>query len=273
MHAENTERSEWDTFETRPELAEAIVCALFARGHLRTSHVVWEPHAASGNFVRPLLSRGVRVVASDLRPDADAVVLPGVLAPDHAHNALAGVPWVGELGGVGWRPDWVIGNPPFARTSVHACGPCRGRGYTVPVQTRAASCTSCDGLREVEGCACTACMQTGRVVRPCRSCNETGWLRTHPPVVLDHVEAALAVARVGVAFLVRMSFQATLERAGVVGDLHAGYPISPRPSFTGTGTDTSEYTLAIWRLDGPRPSARPFEHIVWTPERKPRLRV
>lgn len=259
------ERDDFDTFQTPPDLADAIVCALLSRGHLRTSQLVWEPHAAGGNFVRPLLSRGVQVVASDLRPEAEAVVLPGVLAPDHAHDALAGVPWVRELGGCRWRPDWVIGNPPFARAQTARCYKCRGLGYTVPVATRGASCFICDGLREVDGAACSVCRQTGRVIRVCDACKGAGELRAHPGVVLQHALAALRVAQVGVAFLVRMSFQATIERAAVVGDLHAGYPISPRPSFTGGGTDTSEYTLAIWRLDGARPSARPFEALIWTP--------
>lgn len=65
-----------------------------------------------------------------------------------------------------------------------------------------------------------------------------------------HVWAALRHLRDGgmVAFLLRLSFLASKQRMRGVcsGPGRAVTPISPRPSFTGTGNDNSEYALFTW---------------------------
>lgn len=262
-----TARRAFDAYYTPPELAEAMVVRLLTRGYLQPYHVVWEPHVGDGAFARALVRRGLRVIASDLNPDAPGVLTSGVLAPEHAHDAQAGPPYLAELP-LGWRPDFVVGNPPFADEVVHACGRCQGRGYTRRGRRSAAGlgpCSACEGMR------CPACCYTGQAIDPCKACKAEGWLLTHPTVVLDHVRAALEVARVGAAFLLRLNFLATEDRAEAVRALHASCPVSPRPSFTGDGaTDNHDYIMGVWLRDPAAYARWPFDPLFWTPAKRPR---
>lgn len=277
-----SDRRPFDAYYTPPELADAMVQRLLDRGHLQPHHQVWEPHAGGGAFVSALVRRRISVVASDLNPQAPGVLIEGALAPDHAHDALAGVPYIAGLAEMcrpgTWRPDWVLGNTPFGVETVSACGKCRGRGYTSPPKLRKLMCPACEGERvvqvDLEVRACSGCSCTGHPVSPCTGCEGTGWSIQHPTVVLQHVRAALAVARVGVAFLLRLNFLATEERADTVRELHATSPISPRPSFTEDGaTDNHEYIMGVWRIDAPFVALHPFDPLFWTPApraRRPR---
>ena len=72
----------------------------------------------------------------------------------------------------------------------------------------------------------------------------------------DHVERAVERVAPGgfVAFLLRAAFLSSAERlrgvsaSGPTGrGLHSVHFIAPRPSFTGTGSDNSEYALCVWQ--------------------------
>lgn len=128
---------------------------------------------------------------------------------------------------VGEQPDWAPGNPPFARhIGWKACSKCRN----------GAVCEKCDG--------------TGKV-----PVMETIW---H-----EHVDMARKVARVGVAFLLRMSFlEPVKERAHLVDAVSEIWPVTPRPSYSGPtgesgGTDNVGPAVFLWRNDGavPGPAA------------------
>lgn len=71
-----------------------------------------------------------------------------------------------------------------------------------------------------------------------------------------HVRRSLEVVRPGgmVAFLLRLSFLASQGRLRGVSASGSGgmglfgvHPIAPRPSFTGQGSDNSEYALFVWK--------------------------
>ena len=78
----------------------------------------------------------------------------------------------------------------------------------------------------------------------------------------QHVRRALAEVRpMGrVAFLLRIGFLASMARSA----LFRAHPVCrvgvvvPRPSFTGGGSDSSEYAVLVWGGE-----SRPVEHIVW----------
>lgn len=109
-----SERPANDAFFTPPALAAAIVARLVERDLLRRGQTVWEPHAGTGSFVRPLLGAGLDVYASDIDASSPALhmeVLVGVAA---GWDARSGWPFV-ERG----RPDWIIGNPPFNQAEEH----------------------------------------------------------------------------------------------------------------------------------------------------------
>lgn len=119
---------------------------------------------------------------------------------------------------------------------------------------------------------------------------ETDFLRVKPPVVRppdliignppylgaeDHIRKALEMVEPGgaVAFLLRLSMVASagrlqpggISRAGAEGcGLDRVYPIYPRPSFTGGGTDASEYALVMW-IQGYRGPVQLGEPIRWAP--------
>jgi hypothetical protein len=65
------------------------------------------------------------------------------------------------------------------------------------------------------------------------------------------------------AFLLRISFLASRARAALYREhpLSAFWPIAGRPSFTGGGSDTSEYGLFLWRkgASGPGLMMQPLE--------------
>lgn len=183
-------RIEHDAYFTPPALAAAIVARLVERGLLRPGMTVWEPHAGSGAFVRPLLLAGARVHASDLDPASEGLRVAGVEALLTGWDATHGWPWPGE------RPDWIIGNPPFGDAEAH-------------------------------------------------------------------VRALLPVARYGVAFITRQSFTATAKRADLAARVWQSWPISPRPSFTGGGTDAAEYNVLLW-VNGHGIAERPFDPLTWS---------
>lgn len=86
----------------------------------------------------------------------------------------------------------------------------------------------------------------------------------------EHVRAALASMREGddLAFLLRINFLGSLDRVALWNDtpLVEVVPIAPRPSFTGGGTDGTEYAIFRWRkgYNGPAYLRRP---LVWRKER------
>jgi hypothetical protein len=92
------------------------------------------------------------------------------------------------------------------------------------------------------------------------------WVIGNPPYgdAEAHVRKALAMQPAGVAMLLRLSFIGSRGRS----KLFAEHPLSElavvvgRPSFTGGGTDSSEYGLFIWRDHHTGPSR--LSHLHWS---------
>jgi hypothetical protein len=86
-----------------------------------------------------------------------------------------------------------------------------------------------------------------------------------------HVEAALDILREGdrLAFLLRLNFLGSRDRVRFWRrpGLESVQTIAPRPSFTGGGTDGTEYALFCWRK-GYRGAPRILSPLVWKPERR-----
>lgn len=92
------------------------------------------------------------------------------------------------------------------------------------------------------------------------------WIVGNPPYngAQAHVEKALELAP-NVAFLLRVGFLGTAKRKA----FHLAHPVSKvyllgeRPSFTGGGTDGSEYALCVWDAfhDPSKPAT--FDTIWW----------
>lgn len=84
-----------------------------------------------------------------------------------------------------------------------------------------------------------------------------------------HIEAALRVMRPGdtLAFLLRINFLGSSERVPFWKrcGLSEIWPIAPRPSFTGGGSDGTEYAVFIWR-HGQKGPARIGEPLTWKPQ-------
>jgi hypothetical protein len=95
----------------------------------------------------------------------------------------------------------------------------------------------------------------------------------NPPFRLAerHVEAGLEWLRAGdrLAFLLRLNLLGSTRRLSFWGrpGLASVAPIVPRPSFTGGGTDGTEYALFTW-VKGYRGPARLQRPIVWKPVRR-----
>lgn len=101
-----------DAYFTPPTLAKAIVARLVERHLLRVGQTVWEPHAGTGSFVRPLAAAGLLVYASDLGDAPDAADVRGTVASADGWDAREGFPWPDQ-------PDWIVGNPPFSEAEEH----------------------------------------------------------------------------------------------------------------------------------------------------------
>lgn len=86
---------------------------------------------------------------------------------------------------------------------------------------------------------------------------------------LGHFEATSPQPRY-IAFLLRQAFGSTAARTKRLflgaGGLRYIWNISPRPSFTGSGTDGAEYAVMVWQA-GHR---GPYEGgwLEWQPEKK-----
>ena len=77
------------------------------------------------------------------------------------------------------------------------------------------------------------------------------WIVGNPPYCAAelHVRQALQVARVGVAFLLRLGFLGSASRHEFWQEMPARriWVLSERPSFTSGATDSQEYALFVWR--------------------------
>ena len=74
---------------------------------LKRGVVVWEPHCGDGSFVRALRGRGCLVIASDVEPALEGASVCDFLALGAPSTPRAA------------RPQWVVGNPPFAGALAH----------------------------------------------------------------------------------------------------------------------------------------------------------
>ena len=79
----------------------------------------------------------------------------------------------------------------------------------------------------------------------------TDWIVGNPPydAAEAHVRHALSLARVGVAFLLRLAFLASARRVPLWQEspLALVSVLAERPSFAGGGTDSDDYAFFIWR--------------------------
>ena len=97
-----------DAYFTPDALATAIVGLL----PIQPGALVWEPHAGGGAFVRALTARGAIVTASDINPEAPALLDPHrgpTFGMDFLTCERTDEP----------RPDWIVGNPPFTGFEAH----------------------------------------------------------------------------------------------------------------------------------------------------------
>jgi hypothetical protein len=223
-------------YYTKDDVARAAVRAI---APLLRGKVVWEPHAGGGSFVRALLELDVasEVLATDLDPMAPALHPPPVFVGRYRHACrnflltVPGNPWPAgtprsgvpgvrnaqvEAWPAGWPlPDVILGNPPYS-IRLPKLGP------------------------------------DGEQLRYPASHKRAGQLRWDViEVATDHVLHGLQCVPVGgfVAYTLRIGFLGGKDH---VRRLHGLTPPArvdtyvPRPSFTGQGTDNSEYAQFVW---------------------------
>jgi hypothetical protein len=83
------------------------------------------------------------------------------------------------------------------------------------------------------------------------------WIVGNPPYsnAEEHVRKALETSTVGVAFLLRQGFLSSQKRRALWEEWppRSVHVLSERPSFTGGGTDSSDYAWIVWdrRVFGP----------------------
>lgn len=86
----------------------------------------------------------------------------------------------------------------------------------------------------------------------------------------EHIEAELDLLREGdrLAFLLRLNFLGSSARVRFWRrpGLETVQTVAPRPSFTGGGTDGTEYAVMTWRK-GYRGAPRILSPLVWAPPR------
>ena len=92
------------------------------------------------------------------------------------------------------------------------------------------------------------------------------WIVGNPPYSAAelHVRQALSVARVGVAFLLRLGFLGAASRYPFWQEMPARriWVLSERPSFTGGGHDSQEYAFFVWRRASSRRSAPALLEVI-----------
>lgn len=216
-------------YYTAGELAEAVVRDLYARGAIESwSHDgdpihVLEPSAGGGAFVRALRNlreeTGIPIViwAMDVDPTAAAKEWIDPEAGDRfvVADFLRLEEWPED-----WpdRVDLVVGNPPYS--------------IRVPIL---------DGAGEL------TYHPTGH--------KKAGKLRTLPVEVgTDHTLRALELCLGLVAFVFRTDFRGSISRyARLWGQsvLESHDLLVPRPSFTGGGSDSTEYEAFYMRNGAP----------------------
>lgn len=99
-----SERIPMDAYYTPDECAAACVSKL----DIGPQDTCWEPHAGGGAFVRALINRNAKVVASDIDPQA-----PGL-----ANGEVADA-FVGDFFNYALAASWIVGNPPYRDVERH----------------------------------------------------------------------------------------------------------------------------------------------------------
>lgn len=246
----------FDAHYTDPEFCHAMVARLIADGELRPGQVVWEAHCGAGAFVDALLLHGLRVIASDLDPDASYLQdeLPATDNPSlsMARGQLSRCmsPWDARHGPPPpYGPvDWIIGNPPFCEF--------------VPPRP----CPSCGGTRfkkQRQGKLFLLEDGTSAGATPCKPCKGTGQKDSQSrPVVGEMIAAARQHARVGVAFVLPIYVLCNEEREALVAEVFECWPVNPRLRFVGKGTAPNEYIVLMWRRARGL-SETPFRPLRW----------
>lgn len=105
----------------------------------------------------------------------------------------------------------------------------------------------------------------------CAKSHEVDLVIGNPPYMLAEEHVALArQTGTWVAFLLRLSFLGSQARAKTVWaspGLRWLIPISRRPSFTGGGSDASEYAVFVWQR-GFTGNAEILPHLQWSESAK-----
>lgn len=101
----------------------------------------------------------------------------------------------------------------------------------------------------------------------------------NPPFSLAEAHIRLLLSRLNegayLAFLLRNTFFGSFDRLDFwqAFPLRAYIPITPRPSFTGGGTDMTEYGVFIW-IAGLKPEcSQILPHLVWRPQTRSKVGV
>lgn len=177
---------------------------------IRPGQRVLEGHIGAGAWVEPLRQRGAIVYGMDINPEASGLRLVPP-ARRRVGDFLTAEPPIAA-------PDWIVGNPPFSR----------------PLAPR----------------PCSRCKPDTPKRAACRSCHGTGIVVPMQTICDQHVARALAIAKVGVAFILRAGFYETAIRGRAIETSPLAWfrGIPERPSFMpqGRGTDSCPYAFIQW---------------------------
>jgi hypothetical protein len=211
-------RDPLDRFYTRPEIAGVLVDVVPGAGAYRR---VLEPHVGAGAFARAVRRRfpDARLHGLDFDPEA-----PGRVDV-HRFEAVDFLRW--RPAGEWERPDWIVGNPPYA------------------VAVAPVPCDRCNAT------GCKRCKKKGD--------KPAGLYQPRPiPVLERHLEHALDIVPIGgaVSFLLRLGTLAGRARARLWQDFPPRFtwPLSPRPPFVGEKSGKYEWAWIhiVKGYSGPR---------------------
>lgn len=192
---------------------EQLTIAALALWDFTAKDVILEQHVGGGAWAEAALQLRARprVYATDVNPNAVGLTLPG-LAGARVRDALAPLPATWPI------PTWIVGNPPYS--------------ITVPVLDKAGQQKRHPETRK-----------RGGVVEPHPKAGEL--VSKHVETATRHVAHALELTGRHVLYLLPVTFLGGRKRLALFARrrLRSVTVLVPRPSFTGSGTDSNEYGL------------------------------
>jgi hypothetical protein len=218
---------------TPAPLARALVALV---PFLDTPTMVLEPSVGGGAFVAALLERErrTRVYHRYQAIDVDPMATGLDMVREEGGWAAAGDFLTAALP---VRPGAIVGNPPFAIPQpARPCATCAATGWrTSP--------------RKIAGWEYDPIPAAWK--RACQRCDGTGSITPAPlPVAEKHMRRCLDVVAPGghVALLLRLAMLEGTERREfwLQHPARKVWPLSRRPSFTGSGSDATAYGWFWW---------------------------